>query len=244
MKKLSIDINSDLGEGIGNDHLLMPYISSCSIACGGHFGNDVSMRETICLAKKHQVRVGAHPSFPDTENFGRTVLVISSERLSETIYNQIMNLQTICLEEGITMQHVKLHGALYNETCTNTEVAEAAIKAILETKLKVSLFAPFNAEITKLAHKVLPVIHEAFIDRRYNNNLRLVSRTSPDALIYNPEVAFNQLYGMVYSQEVRTISNKIKPIIAETFCVHGDTSNAMQILEYIHQQFDKNKCDE
>ena len=130
MGKRFIDINCDLGEGAGNDAQLMPLISSCNIACGGHYGDTDSIREAVRLALKYNVRIGAHPSYPDTENFGRKVMNCSPEELKQSIQEQLRLIQTVCEEEGAIISHVKLHGALYNKTSEDEELAKTVLEAI------------------------------------------------------------------------------------------------------------------
>ena len=128
-----IDINCDLGEGIGNDAEIMPYINSCNIACGGHFGDLQTIKETILLAQKYAVKVGAHPSFPDKENFGRKLMTLSDNDLMDSISQQIKLFHQACNETGARMHHVKLHGALYNLAAKDSHIAELVIQAFKQT---------------------------------------------------------------------------------------------------------------
>jgi len=235
VKKI-IDINADLGEGSGNDEKLMPLISSCSIACGGHFGDEDSMLKAIRLAKKHNVQVGAHPSFLDKENFGRTIIFISENELSETLFQQITNFQKLCKKEGVNLHHVKLHGALYNLSSVDVLTAEAVLKGIIKTNVKTKLFVPYNSILAKKSKNLLPLVYEAFIDRRYNDDLTLVKRNCDTAIIYSAEEAWDQLFEMVIQQKVTTRSGLKKEMIASSFCVHSDHVNAVEILKYIREQ--------
>lgn len=231
-----IDINADLGEGTGNDELLMQLISSCSIACGGHFGDEKSMLKAIRLAKKHKVLVGAHPSFPDKINFGRALIMLSENELVETIFQQTTNFQKLCALEGVNLHHIKLHGALYNLSSVDVLTAEAVLKGILKANAKVKLYVAQNSILAIKAKNLFPLVYEAFIDRRYNDDLTLVRRNISGAIISNAEEAWNQLFEMVMHQKVTTISGLKKQIIASSFCVHGDHVNAVEILKYIREQ--------
>jgi UPF0271 protein len=229
-----IDINADLGEGSGNDEELMPLISSCSIACGGHYGDENTMRRTVRLAKKYNVKVGAHPSFPDKDNFGRKVLTLTKRELKEAVLSQIMGFLAVCKSENVSLHHIKLHGALYNYAAKDAPTSDAVVEAILATKLRPKLYLPFNSVLSKKAENLLPLVYEAFIDRRYNEDLSLVSRSLPEATLTDPKLAWEQLLKMVEEGKVNTIGNSEKEIVANTYCVHSDTPNAVKTLEYIH----------
>ncbi|MEM7084563.1 MAG: 5-oxoprolinase subunit PxpA [Bacteroidota bacterium] len=241
MVKLSnIDINADLGEGAGHDDELMPLISSCSVACGGHFGNEDTIRSTVLLAKKHGVKVGAHPSFPDTDNFGRKVLSMTKSDLSNSVFEQLLAFYAVCETEDITVNHVKLHGALYNYAAKDAPTADAVVEAITATKLRPSLYVQHGSILHKKAENLLPLVFEAFIDRSYAHDLSLVSRGRPDALIEDPHSAWKQLFSMIDRGVVPTVNSIEKRIVATTFCIHGDHENSVAILKYIHGQLEQN----
>jgi UPF0271 protein len=231
-----IDLNIDLGEGMKSDAGLMPFISSCSIACGGHYGNESTMNDALELAKKHRVKVGAHPSFPDTDNFGRKNLTITKSELSDTIFHQLIRFYAVCEELNMPINHVKLHGALYNYAAIDAPTADAVVDGIIATGLRPKLYVPFNSILSKKAENLLPLIFEAFIDRRYNDDLSLVSRNDANAIIESPELAWKQLYGMLKDKEVTTLQNNKRIINATTFCIHGDTKNALNIVKFITVQ--------
>lgn len=235
-----IDINADLGEGTGNDKLLMPLLSSCSIACGGHFGNETTMTNTVQLAKKYNVKVGAHPSFPDFDNFGRKTLTMTKSELTESVFLQLIRFYAICETEAVPINHIKLHGALYNYAAIDAPTADAVVEAIVATKIRPKLYLPFNSILAKKAENLLPLEYEAFIDRRYNNDLSLVSRKEEDAIICSKEIAWNQLRQMVLNHEVTTIEDQVHSIYASTFCIHGDTQNSVDILKYIREKMEDN----
>lgn len=233
---IHIDLNADLGEGMPHDEVLMPYLSSCSIACGGHYGNDSSMCDAVRLAKKHNVKVGAHPSFPDANNFGRKIMTMTKAALTESVYAQITSFFSVCASEEIQANHIKLHGALYNYAAKDASTADAVVEAIIATKMRPILYVPPNSILSEKAKNLLPIVFEAFIDRRYELDLSLVSRTQNKAVITNPENAWKQLKSMVLDCEVETIAGQIRPIEATTFCIHGDNAEALAMLRYIHKQ--------
>ncbi len=236
MNKKHIDINSDLGEGIGFDHLLMPLISSCSIACGGHFGNENTIKETVRLAQEHGVKVGAHPSFPDRDNFGRKVLTLTKQELKNAVYEQLMSFYAVCEKEKEPVHHIKLHGALYNYAAKDAPTADAVVEAIIATKVRPKLYVAYGSVLHRKAENLLPLVFEAFIDRAYNDDLSLADRTVEGAIITSPNAAWNQFYQMIEKGTINTISSLEKSIRAHTFCMHGDTKNAVVILNFLHRK--------
>ncbi|MEN3322273.1 5-oxoprolinase subunit PxpA [Mariniflexile soesokkakense] len=231
----SIDINVDVGEGIGNESLFMPYVSSCNIACGGHAGNAKTMRKVVKLAKQHRVKIGAHPSFPDIENFGRKPMDMPCVALYTSIKEQINDLIAILDEEKALLHHVKPHGALYNMAITDTKIAATIIEVMKSMALPVKLYVPYKSVIETLAlQNNIPVIYEVFADRNYNDDLTLVSRTEKNALIDNYETMFEHVFHMIEKRKVKTITGAEVVIKAETFCVHGDTLHAEELLKKLH----------
>ncbi|HOP23318.1 MAG TPA: 5-oxoprolinase subunit PxpA [Gammaproteobacteria bacterium] len=232
---MQIDINCDLGEGIGNDAELMPYLGSCNIACGGHFGDKSSMSKTILLAKKHNVKIGAHPSFPDKKNFGRRIIEISNSDLHQSLYQQLSEFKQICVEHDAKMHHVKLHGALYNLAARDAEIAALTLDVFAQIQPDVKIYVPYNSAIALLADDYFPIVYEAFADRSYNADLSLVNRNHENAVITDKIAAFEQVSSILKTNKVKTIDGQQVTIYAETFCVHGDQPNALEILKYLHQ---------
>ena len=235
-----IDINADLGEGIGPDRDIMPMISSCNIACGGHAGDMNSMRETVQLAMEYDVAVGAHPSFPDRDNFGRVILQMSREELTESIFDQILSFSALCEELDTQLHHVKLHGALYNYAARDVATSDAVIKALEMTGFRPILYLPYNSVFHRKAENLFPLAFEAFIDRRYEHDGSLRSRQHTDAVIHEPEIAWEQLERMVKQKEVMSVDGRVIPMEATTFCLHSDHPNAVDILNYIRNQMRSN----
>jgi UPF0271 protein len=229
-----IDINCDVGEGIGNEADLFPMISSCNIACGGHAGSKESIRQSIKLALKYNVRVGAHPSYPDKENFGRVSMNISEGDLITSISNQLKLFMTECNKLGATLHHIKPHGALYNDIAKSEQLANVFLSAILPYKDTVILYVPYSSVIEVLAKASnFNIMKEAFADRNYNTDLSLVSRKQDNALLSNGKDVLEHLVLMSNENQVRTVNGEKNPIEADTFCIHGDTPSAFQILTYI-----------
>ncbi|WP_147676673.1 5-oxoprolinase subunit PxpA [Algibacter pacificus] len=239
MEIKTVDINVDVGEGIGNEALLLPYISSCNIACGGHAGNVDTMRTVVRLAKIHQVKIGAHPSFPDKENFGRTVLDISCVALFESIKHQIKDLIGVLEQEHAGLHHVKLHGALYNLAATDRKTANVVIEVLKCLMLRVKLYVPYGSVLADLAlQNQIKVTYEAFADRNYNNDLTLVSRQEKQALIHESDAVFNHVFRMISKQKVKTIQGAEIDILASTFCLHGDHPNVVNLIQGLKEKLE------
>lgn len=237
MQSIYIDINCDVGEGVGNEAALFPFVSSCNIACGGHAGDASSMRAISKLAQSFKVKVGAHPSYPDKENFGRTVLKISDQQLAQSIGQQMEVFTQILTEEKIRLHHIKPHGALYNVIARSRHLAVVFLKAIETYRSEAILYAPYDSQVADEAdRRGFRIKYEAFADRNYNDDLTLVSRKNEDAVIKSPKQVVAHLLRMIEQGEVLTQSGKKVKIKADTFCVHGDTPNALEILTYINHE--------
>lgn len=232
-----IDINVDVGERVNNESQLMPFISSCNIACGGHAGDEETMKTVVALAKKHGVKIGAHPSFPDKENFGRRAMDMPCIALYTTIKNQIMSLVNILDEYHLQLHHVKPHGALYNLAITDENIANVIVEVMKGLMLPAKLYVPYQSVIAKVALKHnIPIIYEAFADRNYNDDLTLVSRTEKGAIIQDEKDMFEHVYRIYINHCVKTKSGKLVDIKAETFCVHGDTPDAFTLISGLLNQ--------
>ncbi len=228
----TIDINVDVGEGVGNESLLMPFVSSCNIACGAHAGDVNTMRDVVRLARKHKVKIGAHPSYPDKENFGRVKMDISCAALFKSVKSQIGQMMQVVREERAILHHVKPHGALYNLAAVDERVASVVVEAMRAMMLPVKLYVPYKSVIEELAktHNI-PIIYEAFADRNYNNDLSLVSRTNENASIHNENDLFDHVFHMISEKKVKTIEGHDIEILAQTFCIHGDNPNAINLIK-------------
>lgn len=233
---IRIDINCDVGEGVGNEPDLMPLISSCNIACGGHAGDHSSMDQTISLALKNNVKIGVHPSYPDRENFGRQPMDMSPKDLTLELRKQVASFLEILNRYGADLHHIKPHGALYNAIAKDEVLAHCFLDAISEYD-GVPIYVPFGSKIESVAmQRGYPFFLEAFADRTYDDELKLVSRTKPNSVLKDPKLVMEHLILMVKEQKVKTIDGNLIGIQADTFCVHGDTPSALEILTYLHQE--------
>lgn len=240
MSDYRIDINADVGEGIGNEAELMPLLSSCNIACGGHAGDYNTMTEVVRLAKQHEVKIGVHPSFPDRDNFGRVVLELSEKVLFDSLKAQISNLLNVLNEQDASLHHIKPHGALYNLATKDEVTARVIVEVVNSLGMQVKLYAPYKSVMASLAEQnAIEVVYEAFADRNYNTDLSLVSRNYDNAILHNEADVLAHVLRMVKDQNVLSIQGEILPIKAATFCVHGDTLNALEILKYLRLELPK-----
>jgi UPF0271 protein len=235
---LAIDLNADLGEGMPDDGALMPYLSSVNIACGGHAGDESSMRQTIILAKKNNLALGAHPSFPDRKNFGRTDMIekgIGFEELSASLCSQIRNLEKICNELGSYLHHVKPHGALYNRACRDPQLAAFICKVISQINCRLFIYGLPDTEMEKAAaDSGLKFVSEAFADRVYLPNGQLKPRSSSNALIEDAGKAAEQVLQLLETGTLRADTGEVFFTKAESVCIHGDGVQAVKIAQKIH----------
>ena len=233
----TIHINCDLGEELDNEDLLMPFISACNIACGGHAGNKEIIENTIDLAKQHQVQIGAHPSFPDRENFGRKILQMDNQELLDSLLHQISVVLEIANKKNTELHHIKAHGALYNLAAKDERTAEIVIEAIKRTSPNAVIFVPPKSIIANLAIKEgFNISFEVFCDRNYNDDFSLVNRKEANAVFHDPADVLQHV-NRLHTGELLTRNGIILPIQSDTFCVHGDTNNAVAILEMLNSNY-------
>jgi UPF0271 protein len=222
-----------MGEGIGNDELIMPFITSANIACGYHAGDEETMWQTIILAKKYNVNIGAHPSFLDKENFGRTEINLSPKEVYELLTTQIKLLQKIAVKNNAALHHVKPHGALYNMAAKDKVLAKTIADAVKDIDENLILLGLSNSFLISEAKALgLKTASEAFADRTYQDDGSLTPRSQPNALIQNVDEAIQQIL-MMLKGKVKTVSGKKIPIVAETICIHGDGKNAVEFAKAI-----------
>ncbi len=242
MKEIFIDINTDAGEGMGNEARLFPYISSCNIACGGHTGTAESIRKTANLGIASGVLPGAHPSYPDTVHFGRISMQLPPEDLTLEIKKQVAFFEETLNHEGITMHHIKAHGALYNDMAHKQELVLSYLDALIPYKDRVFLYVACASQLGKVAKsKGFRIRWEAFLDRNYNNDLTLVSRKNSNAMIESPKKVLQHLLRMVKTGQVLSVVGKKRPIHADTYCLHSDSANAIEIIEYLTKELPKHQ---
>ena len=235
---LSIDLNCDMGEGYPNDDLIFPFISSVNIACGYHAGDKSTMQRTVEQALKHDVAIGAHPSYPDKENFGRIDILhkkISITELMKVVQKQIFLLQEICKSSGATLHHVKPHGALYNRAARDEEAAQAICSAMQQVNHKLLLYGSSGSIMEKAARNHnIQFVHEVFADRTYQADGSLTPRSAANALISDTDAALQQVFRMIQKGEVKTLTGDLIRVKAETICIHGDGPNAVEFAKGIH----------
>ncbi|SRR5258708_26480354 len=240
MKELSIDINCDMAEGIGNEKELMPFISSANIACGYHAGNEELMRKTVDLCLKHRVTIGAHASFPDRENFGRTNMNLPLAQVSEIVTNQIQLLKIITDAQGAKLHHVKPHGALYNMAAKNPELANCIAEAIKSFDDTLIFYGLSQSAMISEAEKIqLKAANEVFADRTYQPDGSLTLRTQSKALITNEHEAITQAIRLAKENKVKTVSGVDIYLKADTICLHGDGTHAVEFARLIHSRLAK-----
>jgi UPF0271 protein len=230
-----------MGEGMPNDEALIIFISSANIACGFHAGDEALMKKTVQLAKQYNVAIGAHPGFPDKENFGRTEINFSPTDIYRLVSDQIKLLQTICKDEEVAMHHVKPHGALYNMASKNAEIAHAISSAIYDLDTSLILYGLSGSSLIIEAKAIgLKTASEVFADRTYQNDGSLTVRSQTNALIEEEETSIKQVLQMIQIQTVTSVNNVTVPIKAETICIHGDSARAVQFTKSIHQILKEN----
>ena len=238
---MTCDLNCDMGEGIGNDEAIIPFITSANIACGYHAGNPFTMHATVQLAKKFGVAVGAHPSFYDPANFGRMELHISPAKVYKLVTDQLILMQEVVMACDIQMHHVKPHGALYNMAARSKELARAIATATFNHNRHLVLYGLSGSWLIAEAKAIgLRTASEVFADRTYQNDGSLTPRNIANALIEDEEQSLRQVLQMLQHGKVTTIAGKQVPITAETICLHGDGNHAASFAKKINEQLQQN----
>ncbi|MDU0950719.1 MAG: 5-oxoprolinase subunit PxpA [Klebsiella sp.] len=235
---MMIDLNADLGEGGANDSALLQLVSSANIACGFHAGDAGLMVQSVREALKYGVAVGAHPGYPDRENFGRTAMDLPPETVyAQTLY-QIGALAAIVQAQGGELQHVKPHGMLYNQAAKSPPLADAIARAIRDVNPKLVLVGLAGSELIRAGqHYGLTTRQEVFADRGYLADGSLVPRSQPGALIDSEELALAQTLEMVQHHRVRSISGEWANVVAQTVCLHGDGPHALDFARRLRAAF-------
>ncbi|MRR22333.1 5-oxoprolinase subunit PxpA [bacterium] len=227
-----IDINCDLGEtdpatGPGNDEAVMPFISSASIACGFHAGDPLTIERTIRSAMRHGVSIGAHPGYPDRQNFGRKPMTMSPRELRAMILYQAGAVKAMAEAAGAHMRYVKPHGALYNTASTDYEMSMNIVRAVKDLDSSLVLVGQSGSQLIRAARNAgLACASEVFADRAYNNDGTLVARSIEGAVLHDTDLMISRVIRMIREKVVETFSGKLIPIEAETVCIHGDNETA------------------
>jgi len=231
-----IDLNCDVGEGVGNEREIMPYISSANIACGQHAGDEQTMRQVIGLCIEFGVAIGAHPSFPDREFFGRRNMELPATQVEELVTQQITRLSELAKEFGASIKHVKPHGALYNMAAKNSELATAISRAVFHFDSNLILFGLSGSCMSDAAAEIgLKFYHEVFADRTYIKDGSLTPRSFPHALIENPLESADQAFRLATNAGILAEGEWIYPK-ADSICIHGDGALATVFAKSIHQK--------
>lgn len=229
-----IDLNCDVGEGVGNEASLFPYISSCNIACGGHAGDASSMLQTAILAAKHGVKVGAHPSYPDREHFGRVSVGMKAAAFQATIEEQLIGFSEILEAQEIPLHHIKAHGALYNDLAAGGPLAQQYLEVLQNFRPGMLVYAPCGSRFAGIAReKGFQVWEEGFADRAYEPDGSLASRKKPGAVLTDPGAVSRQVREMVLEGRVRCVDGSYFQLQPNTCCLHGDTPKAEEILTFL-----------
>jgi len=229
---MRIDLNSDLGESfgpwpMGHDAALMESITSANVACGFHAGDPGVMRQTLALARVKGVAVGAHPGFPDLVGFGRREMKATPAEVEDFVLYQVAALAGMARAQGVTLQHVKAHGALYNMACKDRALADAIAKAVAAFDRSLILFGLPNSELLRAGQAAgLPVAAEVFADRAYERDGSLTSRTRPGSVIHDTAAVVERAVRMVKDKEVIATDGSVIALQADTICLHGDTPGA------------------
>jgi UPF0271 protein len=234
-----IDFNCDMGEGMNSDAIIMPFISSVNIACGYHAGDEDTMRRTVELALSYGVAIGAHPSFPDRENFGRVDMLeeMIPGRLAEIIIQQLDSMQNICKEYGVRLHHVKPHGALYNRAARDPAVSAIICRIVHSADPSFIVYGLSGSVMETNARGLgLRYANEVFADRTYQEDGHLTSRSEPDALITDPALAVLQVLRIIRNGKVVATTGREIPLAAETVCLHGDRPHAAEFARAIHEE--------
>lgn len=237
----SIDLNCDMGEspddaGIANDAAIMDHVTSVNVACGFHAGSPTVMRRTVEAALAKGVAVGAHPSFFDRGNFGRTVMSVPASEVFDIVLYQISAMKGICESLGGRMHHVKPHGALYNQAAADPGLAAAVASAVKACDERLVLYGLSGSCLISEAGKIgLATASEVFSDRTYQNDGSLTPRNEPNALIEDADDAVAQVISMIETGAVTSTGHRSVPMVAETVCVHGDGPHALEFASALKE---------
>lgn len=231
---MQIDLNADLGEGAGSDEALLGLVSSANIACGWHAGDAKTMRQCVRWAIEHGVAIGAHPSFPDRENFGRSTMHLPPDEIVANVLYQVGALAAIVKAEGGKLSHVKPHGQLYNQAVKEPELADALCEAVRRFDPSLRFFGLAGSGMIDAARRAgLTPVEEVFADRGYMPDGSLVPRSQPGALIEDEEQSLAQTLSLVRDRKVTAIDGSTVPVNAQTVCLHGDGAHALAFARRI-----------
>jgi UPF0271 protein len=235
---MKIDFNADLGEGCASDRALLQLVSSANIACGFHAGDAATMLQSVRWAQEFGVAIGAHPSFPDRENFGRTAMQLPAETVYAQVVYQVGALKALAESEGAKLVHVKPHGMLYNQSARDPLLADAIARAVKAVDAGLILVGLANSVSIEVAKRVgLKTRQEVFADRSYQADGALVPRGQPGAMIDSEDRAIAQTLAMVQQGRVQSVDGQWVALQAESVCLHGDGEHALNFARRLHQAF-------
>ena len=238
-----VDLNCDMGESygawkMGEDAAVMPYITSANIACGFHAGDPATIRKTVDLALEHGVAIGAHPSLPDLQGFGRRAMKISPQEMYDLVVYQAGAVEAFARAAGSRLHHVKCHGALYNMAATDEALSEAMAEAVKDLGPEVRLYVLSRSKSHEIAKKLgVHTVGEVFADRGYSDDGTLAPRDRPGGLIEDAAHAVKQALAMIEDGYVTSLSGKPIPVAADTLCLHGDQPGAVHFAKELRKVF-------
>ena len=233
---MHVDLNADLGEGAPDDAALLALVSSVNIACGWHAGDARLMQATVAAALARGVAIGAHPSFPDREHFGRREMQLQPEEVRADLLYQIGALDALVRAAGGRLHHVKPHGALYNQAARDPALADAIAAAVRAVDPGLAIYGLAGGELLRAAERAgLRAVTEVFADRGYRADGSLVPRSQPGALVDDVDEAVARTLRMVREGVVTAVSGETVPLQAQTLCLHGDGPHALAFARAIHQ---------
>lgn len=238
-----IDLNSDLGEYKNDveekrESAILSIVSRCNIACGGHAGNEASMHRTLNLAREMGVACGVHPSYPDIEGFGRRSMTMDSDQLKVSLKNQINLLYKIACELDIPLEHVKPHGALYNDAMDNALLSRLIVEVVAEVDDGLAIVGIPDSELEKAAAAMdMHFIREGYCDRRYNSKGRLIPRSEKGAVIDDMNTHIEQSLALAMGKPVWTSEGTELNLNIQTLCIHSDTEKSLKTAQAIHRAF-------
>ncbi len=238
-----IDLNCDMGESfgawtMGADAQVMPFVTSANIACGFHAGDPATIRKTVRLAVDHGVAIGAHPSLPDLQGFGRRAMRISPQEMYDLVIYQAGAVEAFARAAGARLHHVKCHGALYNMAANDEALSDAMARAVKDLGSGVFVYALSNSRMMEISKRhQLPVAGEVFADRGYSDDGTLAPRDRPGGMIEDSAKAVAQALAMVEEGCVTSLSGKRVPVAPDTICLHGDQPKAVEFAKALRAAF-------
>jgi UPF0271 protein len=245
MSRRRINLNADLGESfgawrMGRDAEMLQLVGSANVACGFHAGDPLVMRQTVATAKRNGVSIGAHPSYPDLQGFGRRRIEMAPAEVEAMVVYQIGALQAVARSAGHQVTHVKPHGALNNVACESLELARCIARAVRAVDRELILLAPALSALVSAGREAgLPVVEEIFADRQYTDEGHLVPRSHPQAMVHGAQASVRHVMAIVEGAALVSINGKKLPCAAGSICVHGDNAEAVATAQAVRQALEQ-----